>query len=108
MKTYDSPYGLECVVNAPRPGEFDQEVFTADFPPGQLYGLDVESTALDKHLRQFHPDFRVRTIQFATTGYAWVLDLTDPDQRFAVMLQLRVLPLTSRPVRDPGPDGRRP
>jgi DNA polymerase-1 len=80
---YENPLGLECVVNAPRPGEFDPEVFTADFPPAQLYGLDVEGTYMDKYLRQFHPDFRVRTIQFATTGYAWVLDLTDPEQRGA-------------------------
>lgn len=83
MNVYENPYGLECVVNAPRPGQFDPEVFTADFPPGQLYGLDTESTALDKTLRQFHPDFRMRTIQFATMGYAWVLDLTDPEQRAA-------------------------
>lgn len=80
MQTYENPMGLECVVNAPRPGEFDPEMFAADFPAAQLYGLDTESTLLDKYLRQFHPDFRARTVQFATSGYAWVLDLTDPEQ----------------------------
>lgn len=83
MQVYANPLGLECVVNAPRPGEFDPTVFHADFPSGQLYGLDVEGTYMDKRLRHFHPGFRVRTVQFATTGYAWVLDLDDPTQRAA-------------------------
>lgn len=77
------PPGLECVITAPPAGQFDVQAFLDDFPPGQLYGLDTESTALDKSLRQFHPDFRVRTVQVATEGYAWVLDLADPEQRDA-------------------------
>jgi DNA polymerase I len=80
MPTY-TPEGLECAVHAPSHGAFNPEEFAADFPPANLYGLDVEGTYMDKHLRQFHPDFRVRTVQFATPGYAWVLDLTDPVQR---------------------------
>jgi DNA polymerase I len=79
LNTY-APEGLECVIHAPRAGTFDPVAFAEDFPPGDLYGLDTESTILDKHLRQFHPDFRARLIQFATKGYAWVLDLTDPTQ----------------------------
>ena len=44
--------------------------------------------------------FRYRLRRVAEVGE---LDLTDPDQRFAVMLQLRVLPLTS-----PRPRNRTP
>lgn len=82
MPTY-SDTGMECVVYAPTPEEFDPQSFAEDFPPGQLYGLDTESTYMDKSLRQFHPDFRGRLIQFATEGYAWVLDISDPVQRTA-------------------------
>lgn len=80
MPSY-TPAGLECVVYAPPAGDFNPRTFSEDFPSGGLYGLDTESTYMDKALRQFHPDFRVRTAQFATKSYAWVLDLTDPAQR---------------------------
>jgi len=80
MQTFTSKLGDgEAVVFAPEKGSFDKDAFNSDFPPGQTYGLDVESTGL----RQFDPDFQLRLVQFATTGYAWVLDMTDPDQRNA-------------------------
>jgi DNA polymerase-1 len=78
MQIFDNPGGLECVVYAPAPATFDPVAFRLDFPLGGLYGLDFETTSLDKHLAHWHPDFRGRLVQFATKGYAWVLDITDP------------------------------
>lgn len=56
----------------------DLASFRAVFPTGQLYGLDVESTYLTD-LGQWHPDFRVRLVQVATEGYAWVLPQGVPE-----------------------------
>lgn len=47
-----------------------------------LLGLDVESTYMTD-LGQFDPDFRVRTVQFASPGRAVVLRLDDPLQHAA-------------------------
>lgn len=77
----------EAVVHAPEPGDFDPAVFRACFPSGALYGLDVEGTYLTD-LGQWDPDFRLRLIQFATTGYAWVLDLEDEQQKQAAVALL--------------------
>lgn len=79
MQTYSDPPGMECVIYAPDPDDFVPAAFHADFPAGGLYGLDVEGTYMED-LKQWDPDFRVRTCQFATEGYAWVLDLEDPAQ----------------------------
>lgn len=49
-------------------------------PPTELLGLDVESTYLTDR-GQFDPDFRVRTVQFATKDEAWVFDLSNKAER---------------------------
>lgn len=80
MRTFHRSLGARDVtVFAPRPGEFDPDAFRAVFPPGHLYGLDVEGTYMSK-LGQFDPDFRLRTLQVATEGYAWVLFLRYANQ----------------------------
>jgi DNA polymerase I len=80
MQTFTTKLGDgEAIVYAPEKGSFDKDAFNSDFPPGQTYGLDVEGCYMGD-LKQFAPDFNIRLIQFATTGYAWVLDLTDPEQ----------------------------
>jgi DNA polymerase I-like protein with 3'-5' exonuclease and polymerase domains len=85
MRTFTVPLGQgEAVIHAPRPGEFDPAVFRACFPGGALYGLDVESTALTD-LGPWDPDYRLRLVQVATTGYAWVLRMDDDEQRAAVV-----------------------
>lgn len=78
----------EALIFAPQAGHLDVEAFQASFPSGGLYGLDVEGTRLDD-LGQWSPDFTLRLIQFATVGYAWVLNLSDPDQRAAAIELLR-------------------
>lgn len=79
MKSYDATLGgQDATVFFPDPDTFDASTFRAVFPAGQLYGLDVETTALGP-LAQFDPDFAIRTMQFATAGYAWVLDVSDPE-----------------------------
>lgn len=85
MQTFTSKLGdTEAVVFCPEKGSFDKDAFNSDFPPGQTYGLDVEGCYMTE-LKQFAPDFNIRLIQFATTGYAWVLDLTDPEQSDAAV-----------------------
>lgn len=85
MQTFTTKLGDgEAVVYAPEKGSFDKDAFNSDFPPGQTYGLDVEGCFMGD-LKQFAPDFNIRLIQFATIGYAWVLDLTDPEQRDAAV-----------------------
>lgn len=80
MRTLHATFGgKDVTVFAPRPDEFDPEHFRASCPPGQLYGLDVEGTYMSD-LGQFDPAFQLRTIQFATEGYAWVLDLSCGNQ----------------------------
>ena len=51
--------------------------------PEELYGLDVESTYLTDR-GQFDPEFRVRTVQFATKDEAWVFDTADYVQRHRI------------------------
>jgi DNA polymerase-1 len=50
------------------------------FPLEGLLGLDVESTYLTDR-GQFDPEFRVRTVQFATKDTAWVYDVSDGEYR---------------------------
>lgn len=57
------------------------------FPSVGLLGLDVESTYMDSR-GQFAPEFRVRTVQFATESMAWVYDVNDPAQRRTVVAAL--------------------
>jgi len=88
MQYFTVPLGAgEAVVHAPQPGMFDRKVFRALFPAGALYGLDVEGTYMND-LGQWDPGFRLRLIQFATTGYAWVLDLEDEEQKQAAIALL--------------------
>ncbi len=83
MKTITTPFGLdEVTIYAPAVGELDLAAFTKAFPAGQLYGLDVETTWMSP-VAQFAADFEIRKLQVATTRYAWVLDLDDPDQEAA-------------------------
>lgn len=82
MRTFTTPLGdTEAVIFAPEPGTFDRDAFLSDFPPGQVYGLDVESTGLDV----FSDTYRLRLVQFGTIGYAWVLNMNDPDQHAAAI-----------------------
>lgn len=81
MRAWQLTLGSEdAIVFAPRSDEFDPDTFRSVFPSGGLYGLDVETTALTD-LGQWDPEFKVRLVQFATEGYAWVLDLEDPAMR---------------------------
>lgn len=79
--------GKPVTVLAPALGESphadlsDQLVRMAE-NAGWLLGLDVESTYMTD-LAQFDPDFRVRTVQFADEGTAWVLRQDDPEQEEA-------------------------
>lgn len=85
MRQFDrSLGGQDVLIFAPEPGSFDHDAFRAVFPAGGLYGLDVEGTMLTD-LGHFDPDFAVRLVQFGTVGYAWVLDVADPDQRAAAV-----------------------
>jgi DNA polymerase-1 len=83
MRTFTTTLGGAPVqIVAPEPGQFDANAFSATFPRGGLYGLDVESTYMDA-LAQWSPDFGLRLIQFATETEAWVLTLADPAQLLA-------------------------
>lgn len=85
MRNFTTPLGEGNVdIYAPNKVTFDPQEFRAAFPSGQVYGLDVESTAMGD-LGQFDPDFRIKLIQFATRDHAWVLDISDPRQRDAAV-----------------------
>jgi DNA polymerase I-like protein with 3'-5' exonuclease and polymerase domains len=85
MRTFDLKLGrLHAVVHYCPPGTFDRTVFATLFPMGGLYGVDMETTYMTD-LAQWDPDFRVRTVQFATEDYAWVLDMADLHQRLAAV-----------------------
>lgn len=85
MRTFHLTLGrLDAMVFAPEPGTFDPIAFRASFPLGGLYGLDCETTYMDD-LAQWSPDFRFRLVQFATEGYAWVLDMEDSAQRLCAV-----------------------
>lgn len=85
MTTYQRTLGGDdTAIYVSTTDDFDPGTFRALFPAGGLYGLDVESTYMDD-LAQWSPDFRVRLVQFATVGYAWVLDMADPAQRAAAV-----------------------
>jgi DNA polymerase-1 len=43
-----------------------------------IFGLDVETTAIDEDLGAWHPDAKLRAVQFGTATQAWMLDPTDP------------------------------
>lgn len=78
MLTFETTLGgRDATVFVPE-NVTDLAPFRAVFPAGQLYGLDVESTHLTD-LVQFDPNFRVRLVQFATEGYAWVMRLDLPE-----------------------------
>jgi DNA polymerase-1 len=77
MTTYTTAVGGDAVhVYA---GD-DDEITIGGPPPVGVLGLDVESTYLTDRA-QFDPEFRVRTVQFATDREAWVYDINDPAQR---------------------------
>lgn len=85
MPLFTTPLGgAPVAIYAPDEAEFDPAGFTVAFPPGALYGLDVESGAVDfDGQAQFAPNFMLRLVQFATLDYAWVLDMQDHRQRDA-------------------------
>lgn len=78
----------DAQIFVPTADDFDASVFRCVFPPNVTYGLDVEGTYMTD-LAQWDPDFRVRKIQFATPGYAWVLTLNDPGMYDAAVALLR-------------------
>lgn len=83
IRYFTAPLGeSDAVIYAPEQGQFSSADFYADFPSGGLYGLDFETSALTDR-RHWDPAFHGRLVQFATVGYAWVLDLSDPDQWLA-------------------------
>lgn len=84
MRRFTTDLGQDQVlVFAPEVGsDFDYAAFRLYFPSGGFYGLDVESTALsDKGA--YDPEWKLRTVQFGTEGYAWVLNVADPVQNAA-------------------------
>lgn len=81
MRIYELTLGgKDATIFQPDPGYDDLSVFRTVFPSEQIYGLDVESTALTD-MKHWDPDFRVRLVQFATEGYAWVLNPEDRGHR---------------------------
>lgn len=76
--------GQPVEINWSPVGQFDREEFAALAAQDALLGLDVESTYMTD-LAQWSPDFQLRLIQFATSESAWVLNLTDPEQREAAI-----------------------
>lgn len=78
MITFAEKLGAkDATIFVPENGA-DLAPFRAVFPADQLYGLDVETTWMTD-LGQWHPDFRVRLVQAATEGYAWVLRQDIPE-----------------------------
>jgi DNA polymerase-1 len=78
--------GRPVTIHAPEPGELD--ALEWELPTG-LHGLDVESTKLGD-AGPWSPDWRLRTAQFAPDdSTAWVLRLSDPDQREAARSTLK-------------------
>lgn len=75
--------GTRVKIVAPRPGTLDPAVFAAAFPPGGLYGLDIESTFM-RAQAFWDPAYEVRTVQVATADEGWVLRMDDEDQLKAV------------------------
>jgi DNA polymerase I len=74
--------GRRLRITAPAPGEFDPVAWAEFTRSTDLFGLDVESTALTPR-GVFDPGWRLRLIQFGTAGEAWVLDVADPAQEAA-------------------------
>jgi hypothetical protein len=73
--------GAVVRLYAPEPGTLDTSILAEALPPGAIYGLDLETTAVDfDRGAQFAEGFKVRLVQFATASYAVVLDMDDPAQ----------------------------
>jgi DNA polymerase-1 len=87
MRTFTTLLGGRPVtVHAPAIGEFAKAdafaMWAALKADGRwVAGLDVETNGIDSKAPTFHWAFQVRTVQFGTTGEAWVLRLDDPYQR---------------------------
>ncbi len=91
--------GDHVLVFAPEVGDpnFSTEMLRLYFPSNGFYGLDVESTAFrsgkdapgEYGMRGgpgvFDPSWKLRTVQFGTEGYAWVLNVEDPAQKAAAI-----------------------
>jgi DNA polymerase-1 len=83
-RTFPATLGGEDVaVYAPEPGRLgdgEREAFALLMPPGALYGLDMESTAMGP-AGPWAPGWRMRRLQVATEAASWVLDVErDPEQ----------------------------
>lgn len=83
IDVYRTPLGSRQVeVFAPGPGQLDPfDDLSALFPPGRLYGLDVESIWMGDQ-GPWTPGWHTRTIQLSPDDdTVWVLRMDDPDQR---------------------------
>ncbi len=100
MRTFNVTLGGRPVtVFAPEVGDPGVAMIRNYLPGGRLYGLDMESTGFElldvPVLRDavstrsgpgpYHPNWRMRLIQFGTPDYAWVLNVEDPLQRAAAI-----------------------
>jgi DNA polymerase-1 len=68
------------------PSDFDTAQFAtfAAAQQGELTGLDVETTAIEKR-GQYEDGFGVRLVQLASTETSWVIDPTDPEQHDSIV-----------------------
>lgn len=73
MSTLNATLGGQAV-------EIDISETALVWPASGLLGLDVETTWLTDR-GQWDPEFKIRTVQFATKRVAWVYDLSVPEER---------------------------
>lgn len=80
------------VVYAPQPGEWDdavRELWDKFVASEELFGLDVESTAVDdkKSAGRFAEGFRLRLVQFGNGSQAWVLRAGEHEAQIRQLLE---------------------
>ncbi len=79
MITFGNP-DLEITIQVHTDGDFNRAEADYDLSPGQLFGLDTESTSLTPK-GVFDSGYRLRLVQIATEHVAHVFDMEDPVQR---------------------------
>lgn len=62
---------------------------------GGIAGYDVETTEIDEVLGAFEPNAKLRTVQFGSRRYAWMLDAHDPFWRPQIIEAIERLRLVS-------------
>lgn len=73
---------IRCFILPPTPGHPRWPHFAARWrefaTSDSVFGLDVETTAIDEDLGTFDPAMRLRAVQFGTETEGWLLDPTSP------------------------------